>query len=272
MCKYSVKTVYSLVPTDGFSSSGGYVTNKGQLRNDDGTANTSVKFYCQKNSPSTYVDDSKISYVFSSVQSDTLSTDTVHRVDMKFNKGTTNAKVYPTSERPEYANFYLGHMPKKAEHTSIYNSVVKLGAYTNTDIIFDNNNSGYRHWIVARSGAPTNDFEMEYNGQNSLSVNGSGNLIIETSIGNHTQPKANVYTINNTTGVLTLLGWQPDYTITGGNKVSFSNMGSWSGTLVIEMQKRHYGWWRFSTHRQFAMEYLCWAYNGRPIPWRYSLE
>ena len=237
MCKYSVKTVYSLVPTDGFSSSGGYVTNKGQLRNDDGTANTSVKFYCQKNSPSTYVDDSKISYVFSSVQSDTLSTDTVHRVDMKFNKGTTNAKVYPTSERPEYANFYLGHMPKKAEHTSIYNSVVKLGAYTNTDIIFDNNNSGYRHWIVARSGAPTNDFEMEYNGQNSLSVNGSGNLIIETSIGNHTQPKANVYTINNTTGVLTLLGWQPDYTITGGNKVSFSNMGSWSGTLVIEMMK-----------------------------------
>ena len=44
MCKYSVKTIYSPVPADGYSSSGGYVTNKGQLRNEDGTSNTAVKF------------------------------------------------------------------------------------------------------------------------------------------------------------------------------------------------------------------------------------
>jgi hypothetical protein len=233
--RWSQKDLYMPKPSDGFSTSGGYIQNREQLRNEDGTANSSVKYYCQKNSPSTYIDDSKISYIFSSPKSDTLPDDTLHRVDMIFKKGIENAKVYPVSERPEYANYYLGHMTGKAERTSISNAVVKLGAYINTDIIFSNNSSGYRHWIVARSGAPTGLFQMEYNGQSSLSVNGNGDLVLGTSVGDQLQPKAKVYTMNNTTGVLTLLAWQPDYVVSG-NQVSFNYTGSWSGTLVIEMQ------------------------------------
>lgn len=233
--RWSQKDVYIAVPIDGFSASGGYIQNRNQLRNANGTANTSVKFYCQQNTPSTYVDNSKISYQFSSFTEDTTDVDTLYRVDMAFKKGVGSATVYPVNERSEYANFYLGHMPKKAERTSTYNALAKLGVYTNTDVIFTNNRSGYRHWIVARSGAPTADFTMEYSGQTALSLNGNGDLVIETTIGNHTQPKAKVYEMNNLTGVLTLLGWQPDYVI-NSNQVSFNFTGSWSGTLVIEME------------------------------------
>jgi|688.fasta_scaffold00272_16 hypothetical protein len=236
LTKWSVRTVYAPVPVGGYSSSGGYIENRGQLRNEDGTSNTSVKFYCQKNSPCTYLDDSKISYVFSSPKADTLLSDTLHRVDMTFKRGVENAKIYPISERPEYANFYLGHMLSPSERTAIFNAVVKIGTYTNTDVIYTNNNSGYRHWIVARSGAPTGDFIMEYTGQSSLSINGNGDLVIATSVGNQIQPKANVYTMNNTTGVMTLLSWQPGYVL-NGNAVSFSFPNSWTGTLVIEMQR-----------------------------------
>ncbi len=233
--RWSQKDIYMPKPNDGFSSSGGYIQNRGQLRNQDGTGNNSVKFYCQKNSPSTYIDDSKISYQFSAITESTLDIDYLYRVDMVFKKGVGSAKVYPINERSEYANFYLGHMSGKAERTSTYNALVKLGAYANTDIIFTNNRSGYRHYFVARAGAPVGDFTMEYTGQTALSLDGSGGLVIENTIANHTQPKALVYEMNNTTGVLTLLAWQPDYNI-AGNNVSFINMGSWSGTLVIEVQ------------------------------------
>jgi hypothetical protein len=231
--RWSQKDVYMPKPVDGFSSSGGYIQNREQLRNADGTTNSSVKYYCQQNSPATFIDDSKISYIFASVQVDTIGPDTVHRVDMVFKKGIANAKIYPTNERTGYTNYYLGHMSQKAERTSSYNSIIKLGAYTNTDIVFTNNSSGYRHWIVARSGAPTASFEMEYSGQNSLSINANGDLVFGTIFGDIVQPKAKVYTMNNTTGVLTLLGWQPDYVVSG-NLVSFNYTGGWSGTLVIE--------------------------------------
>ena len=61
---------------------------------------------------------------------------------------------------------------------------------------------------------------MEFSGQNSISVDGAGNLVLETILGNHTQQKAKVYTMNNTTGALTLLNWQPNYTV-NGNAVEY---------------------------------------------------
>jgi len=232
MCKYSVKTIYSLVPTDGYSSSGGYVTNKGQLRNDDGTSNTSVKFYNANHRIATYVENRYISYQLVH-GSDTTNSDTTFRVQMEFTKGNTNPKVYPFKTRSEYHNYYLGHMAKASERTEIVNAAVRLDSYTNTDIIFTHSPSGFRHWIVARTGAPTSDFEMTFAGQTGLSVYGNGNLIVATSIGDITFTKTKAYSMNNGTGALTLLGWQPSYSISG-SAVSFTSFGSWSGTLVLE--------------------------------------
>ena len=42
--KWSQKDVFMPKPVDGFSSSGGYIQNREQLRNIDGSANTSIKF------------------------------------------------------------------------------------------------------------------------------------------------------------------------------------------------------------------------------------
>jgi hypothetical protein len=269
LTKWCEKTIYTPKPTDGFSSSGGYITNNKQLRNEDGTGNATVRFYCQQNTPSTYIDDTTISYVYSSPQTDTLETDTIHRVDVQFNKGMTHAKVYPVSERPEYANYYLGHIQLKSERTAMYNAIVKVGVYANTDVIFTNNDKGYRQWIVARTGAPLNDFEMEYTGQSSLIVNANGALVIGTSVGNQVQPKAKAYTMNNTTGMLTLLSWQPSYVITSSNKVSFSNLGSWTGTLVIEMQKQTAG--GGSTIENFELEWSTY-FGGQDFDYMHDIE
>ncbi|MCC6600180.1 MAG: hypothetical protein IT223_05850, partial [Crocinitomicaceae bacterium] len=230
--KWKQATVYLPVPEDSFNHGGGYVTNKGQLRDENGDSETRVYFYSESFDPSTYVDDTKISYVWSTHNES--SNDTVHRIDMRFLNGNGSNKVYPLQPKSWYANYYLAHMAQPSERTPIYDMLVKKDVYTNTDIIFTQNRSGYRTWIVARFGAPTGSFEMEYDGQNGLSINGSGQLVIDTEFGDHILDKAKAYTLNHTTGELTLLGWQPSYVLSS-DEVSFSSFGSWSGTLVLEI-------------------------------------
>jgi hypothetical protein len=232
LSKWSEKTLYVPVPADDYSGSGGYTTNNKQLRNTDGTANQSVKFYNQSFRVGTYLDDSKITYLLAQSR-DSSNQDTTFRVDMAFTKGSVGAKVYPFKERDEFMNFYLGHMPKASERTPISDMAIKQGAYTNTDIIFSNSPRGFRHWIVARTGAPTADFEMTFDGQSGLSIDGTGKLKIATTIGTIIYTKAKAYSMNNSTGALTLLSWQPSFVVSG-NKVGFTSFGTWSGTLVLE--------------------------------------
>lgn len=230
--RWSQKNVYMPVPTDGFSTSGGYVTNKGQLRNHDGTSNTNVKFYNATSRIATYVDNRFISYQLAQ-GTEANDTDTTFKVEMEFTKGNTSSNVYPMNIRREYYNYYLGHMAKVSERTEIANAALRFESYTNTDVIFTHSSSGFRHWIVARTGSPTGDFEMTFKGQTGLSVDVSGNLKVSTAIGDIVFTKVKAYSMNNSTGALTLLGWQPSYSI-NGNAVQFTGFGSWSGTLVLE--------------------------------------
>lgn len=239
--RWSQKNVLMPVPWDGFNSGGGYIQNRGQLRNTDGTSNSSVMFYCQKTIPSTYIDEGKISYQYSSVAQDSSNMGTLVRIDMEFTKGLDNSTLYPMSERKEYANFYLGQMPHKAERTNLFDVIVKLNVYDNIDVVFSNNRSGHCHWIVARSGSTPSEIAMEYSGQTGLSISSNGDLIIQTAIGNQIQPKTKAYVMNDITGELTLLSWQPEYLITD-NQISFLYTGTWTGTLVLECTNIQNNW------------------------------
>ncbi len=233
--RWSEKEISIPKPSDR-QNPNGFITNRGQLQNNDGTLNTDVKYYQQGTWPSAYIDDNKVSYVW--LKSDTIAPDTVHRIDMKFNKGNNSTtKVYPTEKLEHYTNIYLGYLPQKMERIAHYSSISKLDAYYNTDIVYTSHSQGYKHHIVAQQGAPAGSFEMEYSGQNSLTLDANGNLVFGTVFGDHVQSKAKVYTMDHTTGELTLLNWQPDYVI-NGNKVTFNYTGSWTGTFVIEMEKQ----------------------------------
>ncbi len=231
LTKWSQKTVY--MPVVPHSSSGGYLSNVSQLRNDDGSANESVLYYNQQNRVATYLNDSTM--MFQLIQaSDSTNVDTTYRVDMRFTKGNTNQKLYAWDVRKEYTNFYLSHMTRKGERTPSYNGLWKSSVYTNTDVLYNNGPSGCKQYIIARSGAPTGDFEMSFDGQTSLSIAANGNLIIATSIGQIEYAKPKAYSMNLSTGVMTLHSWQPSYAISS-NKVSFTGIGSWGGALVLEV-------------------------------------
>jgi hypothetical protein len=231
LTKWAQKTVY--MPVVPHSSAGGYLANVSQLRNDDGSANESVLFYNQQNRVATYLNDSTMMYQLIQA-ADSTNVDTTYRVDMRFTKGNTNQKLYAWDARKEYTNFYLSHMTRKGERTPSYNGIWKQSVYTNTDVVYTNGPSGCKQYIIARSGAPTGDFEMTFGGQTSLSIAANGNLIIATTIGQIEYAKPKAYSMNLTSGALTLHSWQPSYAISS-NKVSFNGIGSWGGTLVLEV-------------------------------------
>jgi Secretion system C-terminal sorting domain len=231
LVKWAQKTVY--LPVVSYSSSGGYVANVSQLRNANGSANENVLFYNQQNRVATYLDDAKLMYQL--VQgADTTNADTTYRIDMRFTKGSTSQKIYALQSRKEYTNYYLGHMLRKGERTPSYKSLWKNNVYTNTDILYTNSDNGCKQYLIARSGAPTGDFEMTFDGHTSLSLSATGNLIISSTIGDIEYAKPKAYSMNLTTGALTLHSWQPSYFISN-NKVSFSGIGSWGGALVLEV-------------------------------------
>jgi hypothetical protein len=231
LTKWAQKTVY--MPAVHTSSAGGYVANVTQLRNDDGSANESILYYNQQNRVATYLDDAKLMYQL--VQgADSTNADTTYRIDMRFTKGSTSQKIYALQSRKEYTNYYLGHMLRKGERTPSYKSLWKNNVYTNTDILYTNSDNGCKQYLIARSGAPTGDFEMTFDGHTSLSLSATGNLIISSTIGDIEYAKPKAYSMNLTTGALTLHSWQPSYVITA-NKVSFSGIGAWGGVLVLEV-------------------------------------
>lgn len=164
---------------------------------------------------------------------DTSNVDTTFRVRMEFTKGSDTTKVYAFKYREEYNNYFLVHMFKYSARTEISNIIIRPESYLNTDIVFTHSPDGFRHWIIANSGSPTEDFEMTFSGQSGLTVDSIGNLLIETIIGNIPITKPKAYTMNNSTGTLTLLNWQPSFSI-NSNVVSFEEVGGCSGTLVLE--------------------------------------
>jgi hypothetical protein len=228
LTKWSVKTVYAPINPNPLALLG-FQENKGQLLTDS-TSNDNIRFYCNNSFPEVFLNDSLMSMVLR-VKGDSI--DSLQRIDMRFTKGNMYNRLYPTNAQQLFANYYLGYCDK-IEKNYYYNDILKPSAYTNTDVMFQNGADGYAYWFVCRPGSTPTDIEMEYEGQNSLSVDANGRLHIVTAFGDIVQDKPTAYTMNLTTGVLTTLPWQPTYQINSGNKVSF-NYGTWSGTLVIRV-------------------------------------
>lgn len=236
MCKYIVRDLYLPNPSEDPIVSAGYQFNQGQLRNNDDTPNSQYRFHSEKGGTSTAVSNARLSYSQSVIDDDTLTTDTLCRVDLKWTKGLSVATVYPYGESSSYNSYVLGHMTKPAERLYHYQSLIKSEVYTNTDVIFTHSQRGTRQWVVARAGAPTNSFEMTFDGHSSLNVDSNGHLEIETDLGGITLKKAKAYTLNIATGDLTLLSWEPDYLVSS-NSVSFTGIGLWTGILVLEIDE-----------------------------------
>ncbi len=214
----------------------GYIQNRGQIRNVDFTSNEDIEFYSIKNHIGIYLEQTNIAYQIATINElDSVITD-LYRVDLTFDKGNNDSKLYPISEKDEFYNFYLAHMAGKAERTSAFRGVVKYDVYDQIDMLFSCGTSGYKNYLVARPGSNLSNFGFSFEGQSSISMDNSGNLIIGMGAENLTQLAPLAYSLDETSGELTLLSWQPTYSITD-NIVKLASIQPYNGVLVITFEQ-----------------------------------
>jgi hypothetical protein len=210
-----------------------------------------VKYYTIHNYPDLYffkpAENERfnfMSYVFSHVDTDTATTDTLHRVDLTFE--LHQEKVVPASENTKpfsveknsqgYLNYFLPQCPQGITGVDGFNKLLYPSVFDSTDILFYGNNKGMKFYIIVKPGGAY-DVGLNFDGQDSITIIGDTVLNIHTSIATYSYPRPDVFQID-ANGDRVDLAWQGEYVDWGNGRVGFY-IGSIDGSLpmVIEVGK-----------------------------------
>ena len=162
-----------------------YLPNEGQLGNDTGAVATNVLFYAPNHYPSLFVTNYGLSYVFSKFTNDSISNDTIHRIDMQFMSGNYPVKtvVYPNKKTSNYyQNYYFPHCSNGVIDVRGSNMLMAKSLYEGIDLYYSSNETGEKHYWVLAPNANYKAIRIKFNGADSVSAP-SGNYSIHSSIG-----------------------------------------------------------------------------------------
>lgn len=221
-----------------------YIPNEGQLANDTGAIASDVLFYVPNHYPSLFVNHHGLSYVFKKFTNDSISNDTIHRIDMQFMKGNYPAKavVYPNKITSDYFNnYYLPHCSNGVIDVRGSNMLFAKGLYEGIDLYYSSNLGGEKHYIVLAPNANPKAIKIKFNGADSVSTP-QGKYTIHSSIGKLEYDSLVAYEID-AIGNIIIGTSQPIQFLhdTTNNTYSFKTFSyNTSNTLVI-MSKQYVG-------------------------------
>src|SRR5258706_7225550 len=226
----------------------GYYTNFGQIVDTDDSVRMDIKYYSVNHYPFLYFfepdtsnDYTVMSYVFSHVDNDTATNDTLHRVDLTFESydktfepmvQKTHALAVDKSENG-LMNYYLHQCPNGITGVEGYKRISYPDAFFKTDIQFYGNGSGMKIYIIVKpDGEP--DIDLKFTGQDSLIITDS-TLTIVTSLGNYTYVRPIVFQIDSL-GNRQDVAWAPEYVDLDSGRVGFALQSYYTDMpLVIEV-------------------------------------
>lgn len=212
--RYTPKSIL-IPPDDEDPSSALYFTeNRGQLLDTDDEAVPDIKFYSDRQSPALFFQEEGFSLVTAIMDGDTATNDTLHRVDVRYRQSKGAERVYALEPRADFHNYYLGHIPEGREKVGLYDRLIHTDAFTGIDIQYYSNNAGRKYYFVVKPGADPDDIKLIFDGQSSLSVNGSGDLVIGTAAGDIVLPEPEAFLVNSS-GVESSVAWTPEFEVDG---------------------------------------------------------
>lgn len=215
-----------------------YYRNKGQLINTSDTLVPEIRYYTQNYSPAFYFKDNSYSFVFAKIDTSAATTDTLHRIDVDFQRINSNARTYPIESQKDYLNYFLGHCPQGITKLYSNKKLVTTDIYKDIDLMYSSNQSGIKHYYIIKPGGDPNDIEMLYTGATSLSYDSTNKtLSINASIGSITYQSPVAYQLDSLNNIIPLTSWQPEWNISyPGNIVSFiTDTFDNTKVLVIEV-------------------------------------
>lgn len=227
-----------MMPMDtiaGASNSFVYTANAGQVLGTDSAQHNELKYYTINANPRIYFSDTLVSYVIARMDTSSAHADSLARVDMHFVTGNAARRIFPMSERSDYCNFFLGHLPEGRSRVQNYDQLYSDSVWNGIDVIYSSNLAGFKYYFICKpigGGSSASSIDLYYEGADSVKIGPSGELIIFTPLGNIIQPKAAAWQLD-INGNYQSLGWQPSYNIVGTNRVKFTSFGSFNTALPI---------------------------------------
>ncbi len=156
----------------------GFVENRGQVMNTDGTTNSSVRFLWQTGGVNMYFSGGGVSYLFKKVADDgTLS---LHRTDMTLMGANAAVVIVGEDRRDGAMRYYLGE--SDAINTQSWSSILYRDVYPNIDLRFTSNEAGVKYDFIVRPGGRVSDIRFRYDGASAVELK-DGGLLITNSLG-----------------------------------------------------------------------------------------
>lgn len=229
----------TLLPQDTISTGSSYFVfteNRNQLIGTDTAAHPEIRFYTITGGPQLFFADTSITFALSKMDTATVSpSDSLCRVDLKFQNSNTDQRIHAMEARTDYYNFFLAAIPEGRSRVQNHNKLISFNVWDNVDIIYGSNLSGLKTYFICKPGGggnPVTSIDLKFEGADSVTVSGSGELIVYTRFGNIIYPKASAWQLD-ANGNFTSLGWQPTYNEVAPNEIIFSNLGSFSTALPL---------------------------------------
>jgi hypothetical protein len=148
--------------------------NHGQIRKTDGSG-CEAYFYYERTPFGLYLmKHSVVSFTLAALHHDTITPDTLWRVDMKLDKGKDVAPISVGASVPGHNNYYLGSVT--AEDVLAYNRVVYPSVWDSIDVHLYHGSSGPRMAFVVKPGGDPSEIQLKFEGQDSLTVDWQGAL------------------------------------------------------------------------------------------------
>ena len=156
-----------------------FVENKGQWDKE-------VRYLSSSPGANTWITDKGIVYDVFNYEKGTDSNTVIkkgHVVKMQF-AGCNNAAFSGFEKLETYYNYFIGNDKSKWQsYVPLYKKALARNVYDGIDIRYYYNGNSIRYDLLIAPGAGPEQIKMKFDGQENLSVNSSGEMEIETSIG-----------------------------------------------------------------------------------------
>jgi hypothetical protein len=209
--RYSQTPVYAPIDSlyEGANQRFAFYQNRGQVIDSAGNPVNDIVAYTDLGVPGVYLKRNSFSYVLRKHDSVGVAIrDSVHRVDVTFT-GDLSAYTEPTlfEEAPTgYLNYYNTQY-SMVEDLKGYNRAIVPNIYPYIDLHYYSNASGLKYYFVVKQpfGGSYSAITFSLSGQVSDTINGSGDLVMKTSLGDITWDEPYAYQVDSTLNVKPLV-------------------------------------------------------------------
>jgi len=221
------------IPASSFS----YYCNMGQLINTSDSLIPEIKYYTNGSSPAFYFKDNSSSFVFAHVDANDSTSDTLHRIDMSFEKINSTAKTYPMEETRDYLNYFLPQCPDGITKLHGNKQLVTTGLYSNIDLMYSSNQNGIKMYFIVKPGGSPADLQLLFSGASSFYLDTASNaLTINSSIGNITFDRPTAYQLTSSNTIVQITGWQCAWQTNGADSTYKFYTGAYDNTKALVIQ------------------------------------